>query len=102
MDRKEETKLVKNALINAGFDNNSLRVKHGTGTAWGWLKVYADLHHLPDCTCKVYADMPRETCQECGVFWRETYNKIENITIQASGRNKYQSECINIHLGFID
>ena len=35
-----ETQAVKNALIEAGYTN--VKVKHGTGTAWGWLKIYAD------------------------------------------------------------
>ena len=37
---REETKAVKDALIQAGFTN--VRVGHGTGTAWGWLKVHCD------------------------------------------------------------
>ena len=36
-----ETKAVKDALIQAGYGN--VRVKHGTGTAWSWLDIYADV-----------------------------------------------------------
>jgi hypothetical protein len=36
MDRKQETKIVKEALAKVGI---VATVKHGTGTAWGWLKV---------------------------------------------------------------
>ena len=37
---REETKAVKDALIEAGFTN--VRVGHGTGTAWGWLDIHCD------------------------------------------------------------
>lgn len=37
---REETKAVKEALLNAGYTN--VRVGHGTGTAWGWLDIYCD------------------------------------------------------------
>jgi hypothetical protein len=36
MDRKEETKIVKNALKQAGIKAS---VGHGAGTAWGWLEI---------------------------------------------------------------
>ena len=38
MTRREETKLVKDALEANGY--RGCRVKHGTGTAHGWLKIY--------------------------------------------------------------
>lgn len=37
MNRKEETKIVKDALKKVGIE---AKVKHGTGTAYGWLKIY--------------------------------------------------------------
>ena len=37
---REETNIVKNALTQAGYTN--VKVKHGTGTACGWLKIWAD------------------------------------------------------------
>jgi hypothetical protein len=37
---REETKAVKDALIQAGFTN--VKVGHGTGTAWGWLIIHCD------------------------------------------------------------
>ena len=36
MDRKLETKTVRQALAKAGIN---ARVGHGTGTAWGWLEI---------------------------------------------------------------
>ncbi len=37
IERKQETKLVKDALCEAGYKNISVR--HATGTAWGWLEI---------------------------------------------------------------
>ncbi len=36
MNRKEETKIVKEALAKAGIP---AKVGHGKGTAWGWLHI---------------------------------------------------------------
>ncbi len=37
MERKHETKAVKQALASNGF--TGISVGHGTGTAWGWLHI---------------------------------------------------------------
>ena len=36
MDRREETKIVKKALKEAGI---KAKVSHGKGTGWGWIEV---------------------------------------------------------------
>lgn len=41
---REETKAVKDALLKAGFTN--VKVRHGTGTAWGWLDIHCDASQL--------------------------------------------------------
>ncbi len=38
--QREETKAVKDALVQSGFTN--VRVGHGAGTSWGWLKIHCD------------------------------------------------------------
>ena len=38
---RDETKAVKDALLNAGFTN--VKVGHGRGTAWAWLKIHCSL-----------------------------------------------------------
>lgn len=43
LNRREETKVVKNALIAAGFTN--VRVGHGRGAACTWLDIYCDDKH---------------------------------------------------------
>jgi hypothetical protein len=81
--RREETTAVKRALVAAGFDNNNLRVRHGTGTAWGWLKIYVDIHILGPS------------------HWDDSYNRILEVAIKASGRNEYQAKRIGIHLNSV-
>ena len=98
MDRKEETKVVKKALVDAGF--NGVRVKHGTGTAWGWLNSYVDLEPAKGCTCDPNPDpnVFTEKCRECREHWHESYVKVMGITIQASKRDAYDAKSVNVHL----
>ncbi len=100
MNRQTETKAVKKALKVLGCENAS--VKHGTGTSWGWVKIYLDIPHGPGCTCVIHEDAPRETCDECKRLFRETRERIEAAVIKATGRNRYQSEQILVSLGFIE
>ena len=103
MDRKQETTAVKRALIQAGFDKNNVRVKHGNGTAWGWLSVHADIHHAPSCECGEPDQYGRrESCQACKDLWRKIYNRMEEVTAFAVGREGRRDNNINIHLGFFD
>lgn len=37
MDRKTETKIIKDALKKAGID---AKIRHGKGTAWGWIDIF--------------------------------------------------------------
>jgi len=73
MTRNEETKLVKNALKNAGFNS---RVKHGTGTAWGWLDI------------KILNTENQK--------WRDT---ILRIVQEVTGRRGDYDGCITVHIG---
>ena len=49
MERKQETKAVKEALTKAGFTN--VTATHGRGTAWGWLTVSVSVPTPAGCTC---------------------------------------------------
>ena len=40
MNHREESLAVKEALVKAGYRN--VKVKHGTGTAYGWLDIWAE------------------------------------------------------------
>lgn len=70
--RKAETKAVKAALIAAGFKGVS--VKHGRGTAWGWLDIWVD-----------------------GAFSAGENTRVQQIAAQASGRSAYAAGNISIN-----
>jgi len=76
MDRRQETATVKRALIKAGFPVR--RVKHGTGTAWGWLTVYLERE-----------DLDREA-------WYARYRQAVSITQQVTGRHGDYDGKINV------
>lgn len=104
MKRMEETAVVKRALKNYGFGKeNNVRVKHGNGTAWGWITVYADIHRSPSCSCGAPDEYGRrETCEPCKKYWRETYNRLLEITLEATGRKGDYDGRTGITLDFIE
>lgn len=75
-NRNQETKLVKQALLEAGYKN--IRVRHGTGTAYGWLDVY-----VSDTLPGIEAD--------------SKYRHIIKVVQQATGRHGEYDGCININ-----
>ena len=95
MDHKEETKIVKTALKQAGID---ARVKHGRGTGYGWLEVHLDykptLEHDRD---KYGWDHCAGNCERCRDY-RETMSRIISITQSVTGRNGDYSGRINVHM----
>ena len=102
MDRKSEGPAVKRHLIAMGFNKNNVRVTHGTGTAWGWLKVYVEIHHKPGCTCYYDGINPQKLCEECNNLWRDCYKRILELVIDGSMRNDCEAERIGIYLNFFD
>ena len=74
-NHNQETKAVKDALIQAGYAN--VRVKHGTGTAWGWLHIYADAK-------------PNQS-------WQEMYSDIIRIAQRITGRHGDYNGNINVN-----
>jgi hypothetical protein len=101
MKRANETANVKRELIAKGFEANNVRVKHGTGTAWSWITVSADIHRTASCSCGA-PDMygRRETCEECKKLWRSVYNRIIELTLNITGRKGDYNGRINVNLGF--
>ncbi len=75
MDRREETKAVKGALVRAGY--TGVRVTHGNGTAWGWLHVWADGLRFADTEA-------RRLIQEA--TGRSAYS-MENLLFQANRKD---------------
>lgn len=101
MDRKQETKIVKKALRQAGFGKeNEITVKHGTGTAYGWLDIGADIAHDPDCTCYLEPWGVRKTGPKCQTKWHEIHDTLIKVAQQATGRHGDWDGRIGIHLGF--
>ena len=74
MERLTETKAVKRALIKAGY--TGVKVSHGTGTGWGWLKVKCD--------------------EKLGQTGQEKYTDVEKIAQQVTGRHRESGGRINI------
>lgn len=106
MTRREETTAAKRALIAKGFDQNNVKVEHGTGTASWWLLISADIHHVPGCSCKVYQDRPADRSRECQDLWHDCYRRISEIVAEATGRvsqgNREYNDRIGINLGFFE
>lgn len=78
MNNREETKIVKKALIEAGFDKQSLSVTHDRGTAASWLGIYAR--------------------QAEGQEWEGLYESIIRIAQKVTGRHgDYHGEiCVTL------
>ncbi len=74
MERLLETKIVKSALIEAGY--TAVKVGHGTGTAWGWLHIKCD--------------------EKDGQSWQDKYSDVERIAQQVTGRQGDYGGRINI------
>ena len=67
MNAREETMLVKKALIAEGFDKCGVRVGHDRGTAAGWLEIQA-------------------SCRK-GAYWQKEYDLALAIAQRVTGRH---------------
>lgn len=74
-ERREETGKVKAALKAAGIE---AEVKHGTGTAWGWLKVNIgpQPHRFDNCA---------GNCADCEAQ-RTHFARVRQIVRDVTGR----------------
>ena len=94
MERHEETRIVKQALDSHGI---KARVKHGTGTAYGWLKIYVDLPPVIHDRDKYGWDHCAGN-SECCTKWQETYSRIIAIARQVTNRTGSYDGRINVHM----
>lgn len=102
-DRKQETKIVKEALRAAGFGKeNKIRVTHGHGTVYGWLYVSVTISHDPDCRCFIQPWGVMETCNPCKDKWRKIHNTLIEVCMKATGRHGDYDGRIGIDLSFRD
>lgn len=90
---KEETKAVKEALRQAGY--KVVKVGHGKGTAWGWLKVTVQVDKPADCYCE---KVEGGNCSFCHTVWSENYRNLLNILASITGRHGDCSGNISIDI----
>lgn len=95
-NRIEESNRVKRALQKPGLADN-IRVKHGTGTAWGWVIIKAYVPHAPDCNCR-YDGITREIGTACHETWETHYQQIREIARVELGRARLEEDRIAIQL----
>ena len=74
MERLLETKTVKTALTKAGY--TGVKVRHGTGTAWGWLSIKCN--------------------EKLNQSWQDKNTDVERIAQQVTGRRGDYGGRINI------
>jgi hypothetical protein len=80
MERKEETKAVKEALAKAGIKS---RVGHGRGTAWGWLEI--NIGSNPHAHASEEYNHSRTDCLAC--MWHEQNHRLAlSIAQDVTGR----------------
>jgi len=87
LERKEETKLVKKALANLGYQG--ILVTHGRGTAWGWLHVDVSVPKPDGCTCDM--SNPHRYpyyCDTCKDTLHTNRVKITEMLLEKTGRRR--------------
>lgn len=101
VERVAETAAVKAALVKAGYTQVS--VKHGTGTAWGWLRLNVTTAKPADCSCATYVDQfgRPDTCRECRLVWGDHYGKAVGIAQDVTGRRGEYSGKINAAVALV-
>ncbi len=98
MDRKQETIAIKQALAQNGFKGCPLSVRHGTGTAWGWLRVKVTLHQPEECNHS--PDSYSDYCPGCRKIADLTHKRCLALVVAATGRSAYSAERIGIEINF--
>ncbi len=88
LDRKQETKTVKEALKKAGYQD--VTAKHGSGTAWGWLHVGITANKPRGCSCVTdHSDYDRvEVCQLCRDARHQANINATDIILEVTGRRR--------------
>lgn len=75
MDRNDETRIVKQALLKAGY--RDVKVGHSRGTAWGWLDVRITADRTPECDCR---DNDVMLCTHCRDIDRKATELVQKVT----------------------
>ena len=91
MNRRTETKLIKDALKKAGY-TQTIEVHHGAGTAYGWVDITLSVSKPADCTCEslaaeFYPDK-YPLCDHCRRVLNAEDRKVTEIVIASTGRTR--------------
>lgn len=88
LERKQETKIVKETLERAGYQD--ITVKHGTGTAWGWLHIGITTDKPRGCSCVIdHNDYDRvEVCQLCKDARHNANTSTTDLILEVTGRRR--------------
>ncbi len=86
-----ETKAVKAALTKAGYRNPVVR--HGTGTAWGWLKAKVEVRTPRECHCDIE---PIGRCRDCRDKWETEYRRATRVILRTTGRHGDYDGNVNV------
>ena len=93
---REESRVVKDALLKAGID--VLKVGHGPGTAWGWLHIR--LAKPLEYGCDEHGSAQVRGCPDCYAFC-ERLSEIDRQAVRiaqaVTGRSGNYDGEINTH-----
>jgi hypothetical protein len=94
-DHKEESRAVK-AMLKKEYSN--VRVRHGRGTAWGWLEIYLTIPRPANCRCNDPEAKPNSwaNCHICTSAWRGAYDEVGRKVRELTGRSGEYGGNINI------
>ena len=108
MTTAQRNRAIKKMLINK-TGNKSIKLKGGTGTAYGWIHINLDIVKPDACRC-----IPREwqNCRPCKDFRHETSNNVEKLIVDSfkdelrtymsdDYRDQKNYNCVAVHIGWI-
>ena len=76
---QEETKAVKTELVRLGYKD--AKVRHGSGTAWGWLHIKVSITKPVNCGCeRVDIGLCRPCLDLSGLHYRKAIDIAQTIT----------------------
>jgi hypothetical protein len=104
MMSKFETRQAETAAVKKGLaeDYDGVTVKHGTGSAWGWMRVSITIPRPDNCRCQEENEgqMFPETCRECRNESRLIHDTVEKKVLEITGRTGEYGGCVNYSIHF--
>lgn len=99
-DRKEETREVKKHLIDLGYKN--VNVRHGKGTARGWITVSVDISKPKGCYCTLNQWGQTERCHHCKDEYSKHYSLLCRGVMDFTGRSGDYDGRTGVEIGWIE